>query len=121
MGGLGALRLSMEEMLLFTECPLAGDVERSVSEEIVESGRGMYWTVSEKPTIRRDGGLSSLSSDCGSVVCNVGTLVSEAVVRSGGGGSCEGWSRGVVGRLLLSRGSGSFGFMMLLKSLLDMA
>lgn len=88
--GLGALRLSMEEMLLFTECPLAGDVERSVSEEIVESGRGMYWTVSENPTMRRDGGLSSPSSDCGSVVCNVGTLVSEAVARSGDGGSCVG-------------------------------
>lgn len=64
-GGLGVLRLSTEEMLLLTEWPRIVDMELSVSEDMVESGRGMYSTLSEKPTVRRDGGLGSASSSAG--------------------------------------------------------
>lgn len=64
-GGLGVPRLSIDEMLLLTEWPRIVDMELSVSEEMVDSGRGMISTLSEKPTRGRDGGLSDCSSNGG--------------------------------------------------------
>lgn len=61
-GGLGVLRLRTEEMLLLTEWPRTVDIELSVSDEIVESGRGMYSTSSENSTRGLDGGRVGESS-----------------------------------------------------------
>jgi hypothetical protein len=54
--GLAAPVLMTDDMLPVTEWPRMVDIELSVSEDMVESGR-MYSTRSEKPTRARDGGL----------------------------------------------------------------
>lgn len=54
-------KLMTEEMLFATEWPRSVDAELTVSEETVESGRGMYSTFSEKPTRGREGGRAKVS------------------------------------------------------------
>lgn len=49
-------------MLLLTECPRTVDMEPSVSEDIVERGRGIYSTLSENSTRGREGGRVGISS-----------------------------------------------------------
>jgi len=61
-GGLGLPKLKTEDMLLLTEWPRIVESELSVPEEMVDSGRGMISTLSEKPTRGRDGGLTGASS-----------------------------------------------------------
>ena len=56
--GLAGLELMTDEMLPETEwVPLTVDMELSVSDEIVDNGRGINSTVSENPTLVRVGGL----------------------------------------------------------------
>lgn len=117
-GGLGVPKLRTEEILLLTEWPLIVENELSVSDEIVESGRGMISTLSEKPTRGRDGGLVDCSSNAGP---NGSLCTSGADVARSRGGDCPGNSIGVVGRLELRRGWGSLGRMMLLRSWLEIA
>lgn len=106
-GGLGLPKLNTEEMLLFTEWPRTVDIELSVSEEIVDSGLGMYSTFSENSTRGRDAGLVGNES------------------REGPNGSFDtetedgGPSKGVLGRLLLKRGCVSAVVITALQSLLD--
>jgi len=78
-GGLGVLKLSTDEILLFTEWPRMVDMELSVSDEMVESGRGMYSILSEKPTLGRDGGRGSTASGDDMVVGSTGSLVTSGV------------------------------------------
>lgn len=54
-GGLEAPLLMTEERLPVAEWPRKVDIEVSVSEEIVDRGR-MYSTLSENPTLAREGG-----------------------------------------------------------------
>ena len=106
-GGLGLLKLNTEEILLFTECPRTVDIELSVSEDIVDSGLGMYSTFSENSTRGRDGGLAGKESRGGP------NTSFEFDVEDGGP------SRGVFGRLLLNRGCVSAVVITALQSLLD--
>lgn len=78
-GGLGVLKLSTDEMLLFTEWPRTVDIELSVSDDMVDSGRGMYSMLSENPTLGRDGGRASpVSGDVGPVEIH-GSLAASGV------------------------------------------
>lgn len=108
--------LMTEDMLLLTECPRIVDIERPVSDEIVDSGRGMISTFSEKPTRGRDAGLvgdpSRSEADADS---------SSLLAGSVAGRSTAGWSNGVDGKLELSLGVGSVGSIMFLTSWLDRA
>ena len=54
-GGVEVPTLTIDDRLPVAECPRIVDIDVSVSEEIVESGR-MYSTLSEKPTRALDGG-----------------------------------------------------------------
>lgn len=95
--------LITEEILLLTECPLL--VVKEPSEEIVESGRGMISTFSEKPTRGRDPGLAGEESWESVSPADVDTE------RPSGGAvvsSSAGWPSGVFGRLLLSLGEASW-------------
>lgn len=76
------------------------DSELSVSEDIVESGLGMYSTLSENSTRGLDGGRVGESS---------GAKGSDFAVEVCG--VWPGCSSGVLGRLLLRRGFGSAGVM----------
>ncbi len=112
--GLGVPMLIMDEMLLFSEWPRIVDNELSVSDEIVDSGRGMIVTLSSKPTRGRDGGRVGRSSSGGPNGSDISRSTFEIELERGG--ECDGCSRGVVGRLWLKRGEASVGFMMLLTS-----
>lgn len=105
-GGLGVLRLSSEDILVLTEWPLMVDTELSVSEEIVDRGRGMNSTLSEKPTRGLDCGLAggvSRGGPKGSAM----PLVDDRELSSPTGG--PGYSNGELGKLLLRRGWVSLG------------
>jgi hypothetical protein len=109
-GGLGVLKLRTEDMLLLTECPRMVDKEPSVSDEMVDNGRGMYSTFSENSTRGLDDGLVGESFTMVSSNC--------ALVGVAAGSEC---SIGVVGRLLLNRCMGSGDGMKWLISCPDMA
>lgn len=113
-GGLGVLRLNMDEMLLLTECPRMVDMEPSVSDDIVDRGRGMYSTLSENSTRGLDDGRVGESAMDGLSNC---TLVGVTAVDE----RSPGCSKGVLGRLLLNRGCASGGDMKWLNSCPDMA
>lgn len=118
-GGLGEPMLIIEEMLLSSECPRTVDIEPSVSEEMVESGRGMISTLSEKPTRGRDTGLVGEESRSESSVlfsASVTGIETDLSRTRCSGSAVAGCSSGVLGRLELSLGTGSLGCMMLLAS-----
>lgn len=103
-GGLDAPILSTDEMLLFTEWPLRVDTELSVSEEMVESGRGMNSTLSENPTRGREGGLAmGFSSASSNESASSFSGLTRDAVLSLEVDTIE-WSSGVLGKLLLKRG-----------------
>lgn len=113
-GGLGEPMLIIEEMLLFSEWPRAVDMEPSVSEEMVESGLGMISTLSEKPTRGRDTGLEGEESRSESTVLFSASVTGIETDRSRtgcSGSAIAGCSSGVLGKLELSRGTGSLGCM----------
>lgn len=83
------------------------DRELSVSEEIVESGRGIYSTFSANPTRGRDGGLAEVLSSGGPNGSDRPLQRSGEVIGRWKGGESEGCSNGVFGRLVLERGSAS--------------
>jgi hypothetical protein len=90
------------------------EIELSVSDEIVESGRGMMVTLSSKPTRGRDGGLVGSLSKGGPKGSDAGSFTFGADVERSRGGDTAGCSIGVFGRLWLRRGRASEGCMMLL-------
>lgn len=61
-GGVDVPMLMIEDRLPVAECPRIVDMEVSVSDEIVESGR-MYSTLSEKPTRALDTGRCGEESE----------------------------------------------------------
>lgn len=112
-GGLGVLRLRTDEMLLLTEWPRLVDMELSVSEDMVESGLGMYSTFSENSTRGLDGGRVGDSGK--------GTDSDSSSLAIEGCETCPGCSNGVLGRLLLNRGCGSGGDIRKLRSCPEIA
>jgi len=102
-------------MLLLTEWPRLVDMELPVSDEMVESGLGMYSTFSENSTRGLDGGRVG---DSGRGTGSDSSVSSSAVEVCG---ACPGCSTGVLGRLLLNLGCGSAGDMRKLKSCPEMA
>jgi hypothetical protein len=109
--------LITEEMLLLTEWFLL--VEKEPSEEIVDSGRGMISTFSEKPTQRRDPGL------VGDASLELESISGTETERSSGSPdaySSTRWPIGVFGRLALSLGElFSDGAIMVITSWLESA
>ena len=108
-------------MLLLTECPRTVDMELPVSEEIVESGRGMYSMLSEKPTRGREGFLGGSVSDSEDTGLNVSDNAFGAEMARSSGGTWSEDSMGVLGKLLLRRGSAVTGRTMVLISWFDTA
>jgi len=105
-GGEGELRLSTEDMLLLTEWPRT-DVEPSVSDEIVDRGRGMNSMLSEKPTRGREIGLTS--ADVAAVVKGSAGVPAEADANAVCALGVSISTNGVVGRLMLVRSSSTVG------------
>lgn len=96
------------------------DSELSVSDEIVDSGRGMYSTLSENPTRGRDGGLAATSANGGPNGSDSPSWISGAELDCSRTADSAGCSNGVFGKLLLRRGT-SVGCMTLPTSWLEIA